>query len=69
MLDPEFKPTVHLEFAIKITPIESVTLSSSKLYVKSNGKYYEKGVIDFWFGNLFSLDKDFSKNTTLKNII
>ena len=60
---------------IKNANIESITLSCSNLYVKSNGFYYEQSLNNFndkYQANDYhelNFDIDFTKNSTLKNII
>ena len=60
---------------IKNANIESITLSCSNLYVKSNGFYYEQSMNYFYDkyeandSHELNLDIDFIKNSTLKNII
>ena len=63
------------EIDIDNANIESITLSCSNLYVKSNGFYYEQSLNylnDKYKADEYhelNFDTDFIKNSTLKNII
>ena len=73
-LNPDLTYKDERDFKIEIASIESLTLSCTNLYVKSNEFYNELSVTcinDNYKGyeNFISFDKDFIKKPTLKNII